>query len=221
TVVSDYNYRPKRRRALIPSHLGRCSGWVCSHNMQSPNRRSAVGGNLSRTLFMTKDRHKPAKFRYALSAATLFLCTSGAVLAAEVTSDSAARQRAFEAAKVGAAGLAVDVARSHPHAFSELELLRFEHASIAQRLRWAETEMDQLTGPERSDTLDQALVEGLSLLDRIPRQPEYGTLRRNVTYDMVFGLTMRGRTKEAIALFESLQVPWSEIYPYVLVAAGN
>lgn len=135
--------------------------------------------------------------------------------------EQSVRQRALDALDIGAAGLAVDLARANPDSFTTLELLRFEHASIAQRLRWAETEMRLLTGPERIETIDQALVEGWDLLNRVPNQPEYDDLRNTVKYDMIYGLSLRGHMQDAIRLFESIDRPWVDIYPYVLVSAAN
>jgi len=131
------------------------------------------------------------------------------------------RKQVEDASASGAANLALDLANRQPGIFTPLEYARLEHAAIAQRLRWSKAEMWTLNGPERFRTLDGALIDGQSLLRRLPDTPEYASLRAALTSDLVFGLSTRGRMDEAIALYESLARSAAAIHPYVLVAAGD
>src|SRR5690606_28114839 len=63
--------------------------------------------------------------------------------------------------------------------------------------------------------------ESAEFLRTLPREPEFDGLRRTAMGDHIFGLTLRGRMDEAIALFESMPVPHDALPPYVLVAAGT
>lgn len=152
----------------------------------------------------------------ALLAAGLSLGTM-----AHAQSRDAVRNDVEAARATGAAGLALELASRHRAAFSDLEYARLRHAALAQRLRWAQDEMRESIAPTRTRDLDTALGEGWRLLDSLPASGEFAPLRLQVTYDMVFGLALRGRASSATQLFESLNKPLDAYPPYVLVSAGD
>lgn len=154
----------------------------------------------------------------AHAGALLLAIAVGPTYAAE---SSLIRDQAYEASKKGASVLAHELAQKQPGQFSELERAWLWHESLAQRLRWSQSEMNQLTGPERTATLDATLAESENFLSSLPQEPSFEGLRRIATGDRIFGLTLRGRMKEAIALFEFLRASGGSIPPYVWVAAGT
>ena len=154
----------------------------------------------------------------AHAGALLLAIAVGPIYAAE---SSSIRDQAYEASKKGASVLAHELAQKQPGQFSELERAWLWHESLAQRLRWSQSEMNQLTGPERTATLDATLAESENFLSSLPQEPSFEGLRRIATGDRIFGLTLRGHMKEAIALFEFLRASGGSIPPYVWVAAGT
>ncbi|WP_253206911.1 poly-beta-1,6 N-acetyl-D-glucosamine export porin PgaA [Verticiella alkaliphila] len=140
---------------------------------------------------------------------------------AQPSSRDAVRNEVDAARAAGAAGLALDIASRQRSAFSELEFARLRHAALAQRLRWAQDEMRESIARTRTRDLDAALGEGWQLLDSLPATGDFAPLRMQVTYDMIFGLALRGRASSATQLFESLGKQMDAYPPYVLVAAGD
>lgn len=161
---------------------------------------------------------KKGFFTRAHAGALLLAVAAGTSYAAE---SSSIRDQAYAASERGAAVLAHELAQKQPKQFSELEYAWLWHESLAQRLRWSQSEMNQLTGPERAATLDATLAESERFLSSLPQEPNFDGLRRTAMGDRIFGLTLRGRMKDAITLFESLQASGGTIPPYVWVATGT
>ncbi len=133
----------------------------------------------------------------------------------------AIRDDVESARSTGASGLALEIARRQPDAFSPLELAQLRHAALAQQLRFAQDEMRESTARTRTQRLNTALSDGWRLLDELPDSGEFAPLRRAVTHDMIFGLALGGRAQSAITLFEGMNKPLDGYPPYVLIAAGD
>ncbi|GAA5235696.1 poly-beta-1,6 N-acetyl-D-glucosamine export porin PgaA [Verticiella sediminum] len=155
-------------------------------------------------------------------------CLALAIATATTASGAHAAQNADElrakvsaAAGAGAASLALDLAQSQPEAFDPVELASLRHAAIAQRIRWARAEMRESAAPRRNVAMDSAIADAVALRASLPAIPAYDAVRLRLTHDLIYALAQRGRTDEAIALFEGLRQPLEKTPAYVLVAAGQ
>jgi biofilm PGA synthesis protein PgaA len=146
----------------------------------------------------------------------------------------AQREVAFLMASNGAASAAFDDAeaaeRAHPGTFSALALSTLQHQALAQQLRWAVRERDELMGAARVVALDKVLAQQQGALARIdasapraePADTEaWRTLRLRLACDRLLALVERGRPSDAIAQYEMLRESGADLPPYALGAAAR
>lgn len=167
------------------------------------------------------NRSAPPMLSALAQAILLASLSMSATAFAQAQTPDSVRREVDAARDAGAASLALDLASRNRDAFSELEFARLRHAALAQRLRFAQDEMRESIAPSRTRDLDAALNEGWRLLDTLPASGDFAPLRMQVTYDMIFGLALRGRAASATQLFDSVNKPLDGYPPYVLVAAGD
>lgn len=146
----------------------------------------------------------------------------------------AQREVAFLMASNGAASAAFEDAeaaeRARPGTFSVLALSTLQQQALAQQLRWAVRERDELVGAARVAALDKVLAQqqgALARLDASALRAEpmdtdaWRTLRLRLECDRLLALVERGRPADAIAQYEMLRANGADLPPYALGAAAR
>ncbi len=131
------------------------------------------------------------------------------------------RERIFALAEAGSPKLALEQAATHPDVFAPRDLLLLEHLVVAQQIRWARQQASASNDPDRLVPADGALAAADALLVRIPAGDEYDGVRRAAQADRMTALSVRGRMKEATALYEQLSLAPEPLPAAAYVAAGD
>ncbi|WP_454733043.1 MULTISPECIES: poly-beta-1,6 N-acetyl-D-glucosamine export porin PgaA [Cupriavidus] len=131
------------------------------------------------------------------------------------------RQRLFDLAEGGSPALALEQAAARPDVFGTRDLLLLEHLRLAQQLRWARQQANASNDPDRLDAADRALAAADALLARIPDEAEYDAVRRAALTDRLVALAVRGRMKEATALYAQLSQAPAPLPAPAYAAAGD
>lgn len=131
------------------------------------------------------------------------------------------RERIFALAEGGSPKLALEQAATRPDVFAPRDLLLLEHLVVAQQIRWARQQAGASNDPDRLVPADSALAAADALLARIPPDDEYSGVRRAVQADRLTALAVRGRMKEATALYEQISRAPEPMPASVYVAAGD
>lgn len=131
------------------------------------------------------------------------------------------RERIFALAEAGSPKLALEQAATRPDVFGPRDLLLLEHLVVAQQIRWARQQASASNDPDRLVPADGALAAADALLARIPPDDEYNGVRRTAQADRLTALSVRGRMKEATALYEQLSLTNEPLPASAYVAAGD
>lgn len=131
------------------------------------------------------------------------------------------RERIFALAEGGSPKLALEQAATRPDVFAPRDLLLLEHLVVAQQIRWARQQASASNDPDRLVPADGALAAADALLARIPAEDEYNGVRRAAQADRLTALSVRGRMKEATALYEQLSQAPEALPASAYVAAGD
>ncbi|WGT62447.1 poly-beta-1,6 N-acetyl-D-glucosamine export porin PgaA [Variovorax paradoxus] len=156
------------------------------------------------------------------------------IAALQPASRDAHREAAFLLASNGAASPAFKDAeaaeQARPGTFSALALSTVQQQALAQQLRWAVRERDELVGPARVAALDKVLARqqgALTVLDASALRAEpmdtdaWRALRLRLESDRLLALVERGRPADAIAQYEMLRARGASLPPYALGAAAR
>ncbi|MDW3686288.1 poly-beta-1,6 N-acetyl-D-glucosamine export porin PgaA [Cupriavidus sp. CV2] len=131
------------------------------------------------------------------------------------------RERIFALAEAGSPKLALEQAATRPDVFTPRDLLLLEHLVVAQQIRWARQQASASNDPDRLAPADGALAAADALLARIPADDEYNGVKRTAQADRLTALSVRGRMKEATALYEQLSLANEPLPASAYVAAGD
>lgn len=131
------------------------------------------------------------------------------------------RERIFALAEAGSPKLALEQAAARPDVFARRDLLLLEHLVVAQQIRWARQQAIASNDQDRLVPADAALAAAQALQDRIPADDEYNGVRRAVQSDRLTALSVRGRMKEATALYEQLSLANEPLPGSAYAAAGD
>lgn len=146
----------------------------------------------------------------------------------------AQREAELLLASSGAASAAFQEAemaeRAHPGTFSALALSTLQQQALAQQLRWAVRERDELIGASRVVALDRVLAQQEAALARLEASAlraepadanAWRSLRLRLQCDRLLALVERGRAADAIALYEMLRANGAALPSYAFGAAGR
>ena len=155
--------------------------------------------------------HLDPQHRYASRANSLLLAAQGGSTAA-----LAAAQAANTA---------------HLDVFSKLELAELNQKALGERLRWAVRERDIYATSERWHSLDAVLLDlknqiEFAQAEQIQAAPgtpvaAWQALQQRLLFDQLYALFERGRSKEAVVLYQRLQAEGIQLPSYALSAAAG
>lgn len=142
------------------------------------------------------------------------------LLAVQPEDREAHRQRILLTTRLGAAPLALDMARERPDLFSENELDGFAIDAATKYIRW--NDLYHPLPAERFDDTDRAIALLQDALTRLEQRGEGDTpLAQRARYDLVVALRTRERLQDAIQLYEELPTSDTAIPDYVTQAAAD
>lgn len=141
--------------------------------------------------------------------------------AATVQDTEQFRRNVFGLAASGSPQLALEQANARSADFSPAELLNLEHLVVAQQVEWARQQASASNDPDRLVPADRALQAAAALQGRVPAGVEFDAVRRDADADMMTALAVRGRMKEATALYETLLQSPQPLRATVHAAAGD
>ncbi|MDO5504801.1 MAG: poly-beta-1,6 N-acetyl-D-glucosamine export porin PgaA [Pseudoxanthomonas suwonensis] len=132
--------------------------------------------------------------------------------------DAIHRLRVMTLADLGSAGLAWQLYRERPGAFTADDAARLEHDLLARKVGWSEVRMDS---PAQSQRAVHAALEQVQshLGARNPAEGGHDDLR--VRMDEVYALNASARHSEAVSAYRQLLAEGVELPPYVLAKVGD
>ena len=120
---------------------------------------------------------------------------------------------------------------THLDVFSKLELAQLNQQALGERLRWAVRERDIYAASERWHSLDAVLLDLKSQIEFAQAEQAqtavgapvaaWRALQQRLLFDQLIALFERGRSKDAIALYERLQAEGIRVPSYALSAAAG
>ena len=124
------------------------------------------------------------------------------------------------ATRIGAPHVAMALIEKTPGLVSDNELSRIRQDRAAIEIRWGH--LYKPVQESRFEDTDAALKELKALLDRLNEKGEMNSVQAHgIKTDMLVGLFDRRRTKECVALFETLKEEKAVIADYGLMAAAR
>lgn len=123
-------------------------------------------------------------------------------------------------AQLGAPHVAMEVIEKNPGLVNDNELARIRQDRAATSIRWGR--LYKPADDARYDDTDAGLKELQALLDQLNEKGEMNSVRvHRIKTNMLVGLFDRHRTKECVALYESLQEESAVIADYGLMASAR
>mgnify|MGYP000066256882 CR=1 FL=1 len=145
-----------------------------------------------------------------------------AILARDPTHRAALRGRTQTLARLGAPGLAADLADRHPGLLDASERAALAASSTASQIRWGMIAADTERGPARFATLDRALADSEVAGQRALAPAEtLSAAERQWALDRIVALVARFRMREAVALYEAMAARENPLPGYVTAAVAS
>lgn len=145
-----------------------------------------------------------------------------AALLLNPTDRKALRGKVLTLAYLNAPQLAIEVAERNPGLITSDERLTIGADRTARLIRWGEIAADAGRGPGRFAALDRALADSEAADARaLTPGTELTAIERRLTYDRICALRARYRMRDAVALYESMDMLPPAAPAYVKSAAAS